>query len=189
MPRPTRPQLAGILTSTARALSFAAREGAQGHWGWCAVGLTSALQGACLAALMGYETAAPEDILAPGGTARADKPATVTLAPLSLLLRRVRSDRYLNPPEQVRLSRPELAALGELIALRNAMLHHWPPTEAAGLETASDGFGVAIALLRHLLCDHPAFDAAPHSRVLGAAADALDRLAQQAAISPPTRNR
>ncbi len=97
--RPGR--IAASLDSVDEALRMARREVAgvdadAARWHWVSVGLVIALQGALVAALSGYETAADADVVDPSSPER--------FAPVTLLLRRARSTDFLNAPERVEIT-------------------------------------------------------------------------------------
>ncbi|MGE6698489.1 hypothetical protein ACQKH5_12410 [Hyphomonas sp. NPDC076900] len=117
------------------------------RWRWVALGLVSALQAALVAALSGYASARPEDVANPSQSDR--------VAPIALLLRRARSSEHLNPPERLDLTGAQVRGLEELVAMRNAAVHglgFQVPENPAALARA------AVAVIRHLLLTHPAFD-------------------------------
>lgn len=134
---------------------------------WLAVGLVIALQGACVCALSGYETADETDILDPE-SARAvkawreadapqgDRPPT-KIAPVSLLLRRVRSDDYLTSPDTLTLYASKMKALQRLIDLRNASVHIAGGAPDMAPDVFAHGALTACDAIAHLLLDHPAF--------------------------------
>lgn len=107
---------------------------------WVALGLTSALQGALVAALSRYETAELDAVLDPSHPDR--------IAPVALLLRRARSAEYLDLPDRVELSASAMLAIERVIAVRNAAVHairsEVPASFAADVR-------VVTHLLRHLL--------------------------------------
>lgn len=147
-------RLEEALDGVVSALGLAVREaegalGDPGRWRWVALGLVSALGAALVAALSGYDTASPEDVSDPAEPAR--------IAPIALLLRRVRSGDYLNTPERLRMSRAGLRQLSRLLAVRNAGVHGM---SFSAPDDSHELVAVARAVLRHLLIDHPAFDPA-----------------------------
>ncbi len=143
------------LESAHAALGLARREaeGAAvdaGRLRWTALGLVSALQGALVAALSGYETAEMHAVLDPSHPER--------IAPVSLLLRRARGDEFLNPPERPEISGSDLRAIERVMAVRNAAVHALP----AGVpETFASDARRVVALIEHLVISAPAFDSAP----------------------------
>jgi len=155
---------------------------------WASVGLVTALQAGCVVALSGYETADPGDILGPNlvsaparRAAETDNPGRVTrrepeLAPVTLLLRRASSPRYLNPPEQLSLSRKAWRELERLVATRNGVLH---PGLADPFSTPNDLAGPirqACTVIGHVTLHHPAFDPAPHKDMIREIGDLLERI-------------
>ena len=146
VPEGRRERVEAALLAALEALGLARREAAAGQWRWVALGLVSALQGALVAALSGYETAEVEAVLNPS---QADR-----IAPVALLLRRARSQDYLNPPEQVELSGSRQRALERVLTIRNSAVH------ALSVEL-HDTFGrdalAVLDLIRHLVVDAPAF--------------------------------
>ena len=132
---------------------------------WVAVGLAAALQGALIAALSGYETAKPEDVMGTG--------ITDHYAPVALLLRRARSSAHLASPERLQVTSADQKALQEVIERRNAALHG-SPLEAP--QAACDLIPVCLKVLRHLIVEHPAFNSAEHPLVMACLKDELERL-------------
>jgi hypothetical protein len=160
------------LQKVRRSLSFSSEHAAQiaddaDHWDWLAIGLVMALQASLVVALTGYETANPSDVLDPSNAAGEKQ------APVALMLRRVRSADYLNPPE--RLDLPVSASKGaqKLLAHRNAVMHG--PTDVAPPETARHA-GHTLNIIEHLLLLHPAFDSAPHTIELTHIGDHIDHI-------------
>lgn len=158
------------LAAAHESLALAAREaegaGAdKGRLRWVALGIVSALQGTLVAALSGYDTAETQAILHPSQPDR--------IAPVALLLRRARSQEYLNPPERVDLSQGGQGATERMLAARNAAVH------ALSLEIpesfASDAQRV-LGIIRHLVLDAPAFDAKAHGMMIALLRDDLGRL-------------
>ncbi len=157
IPADRQGRIAAALDGVLEALRFAAREAAGAHadparWRWVALGLTSALQGALVAALCGYETAQPSDIQNPSQPER--------LAPVGLLLRRAMSADFLNPPERVELSRSALRRIERVIELRHAAVH------ALSIDMPADPGADArelAALVRFLLLAHPSFSPEQHA--------------------------
>ncbi|MDP3458761.1 MAG: hypothetical protein Q8S09_05750 [Hyphomonas sp.] len=166
--RETRVRLA--LAAALEALKLARRE-AEGaaadpvRLGWAALGIVSALQGALVAALSGYETATTDAVLNPS------QPEWI--APVALLLRRVRSGEYLNAPERLELSGRQQRALDRVIDVRNAAVH----ALSVGIpETFVQDVCIAVRLIEHLVLDAPAFDPAPVRVVSALIADELKAL-------------
>ena len=161
-------RIRACLESVADSLTHAANQADLKAWRWVTVSLSAALKGACVAALSGYPTAQPEDILAPDKTDR--------VASLATLLRRVGDARFLTDPE--RLS-GQAGAVRDALALqdlRNRAIHISPdhgPVDFADAENLVPG---AVALLDYLLLAHPAFDPAPHAQRLETCRAALSRL-------------
>lgn len=160
-------RVAAALEATHAALGLAQREteGAAldaGRLRWAALGLVSALQGALVAALSGYETAGIDAVLDPSHPER--------IAPVALLLRRARGDEFLNPPERPEISGSDQRAVERVMAVRNAAVHALP----AGLPEsfAADAARLA-ALIRHLVIEAPAFDPAPFRIVTALISDEL----------------
>lgn len=135
------------------------------RWRWVAVGLVAALKAACIAALSGYETALPEDVEDPKQSGH--------VAPVALLLRRVRSERYLSPPEKLSVPGAQIDAALRLVAYRNEAVHGFGAARPDSVESDAAIIGY---LLRHLLIDHPAFKADPVSSAL--LADEISALTQ-----------
>lgn len=99
-------------------------------------------------ALSGYETASPEDIL---------KPGTEQVASLKTLLRRVRSEQYLLPPEKLSASEALVKQALELQEARNQFTHlvpgHRPPDFARLPQLCRS----VLSLMEHLLVTSPSF--------------------------------
>ena len=117
------------------------------RWRWVALGMVTALQGSLVAALAGYETADPDAIRNPSSPER--------IAPTALLLRRARSDDYLETPERVKLTAGQAHRIERVIELRNSAAH--------GLVFAVPGsvrvdLRAALELIEHLVIRRPAFD-------------------------------
>jgi hypothetical protein len=160
-------RVSAALEAVHAALGLAQREaeGAAvdaGRLRWAALGLVSALQGALVAALSGYETAEVDAVLDPSHPER--------IAPVALLLRRARSEEFLNPPERPETSGSDQRAIERVMAVRNAAVHALP----AGVPEsfASDAARLA-ALIRHLVIEAPAFDPAPLRVVTALISDEL----------------
>jgi hypothetical protein len=124
------------------------------RWRWVSVGLVIGLQGALVAALSGYETAADADVVDPSSPDR--------YAPVTLLLRRARSTDYLNGPERVEISGSTVNQIERLLTYRNAVVHGLGAGDAEGV---AKGCRKVLGVLRHLVLSHPAFDASPHHLV------------------------
>ncbi|MEZ5946451.1 MAG: hypothetical protein R3C13_04630 [Hyphomonas sp.] len=128
---------------------------------WVPVGLIAALQ----AALSGYESAAPEDACDPSQPEH--------LAPIALLLRRARSQDYLNLPERLELSGHTMRDIDAVIDARNRVLHalgegEEPPANAA--------FRSVLRVVRYACLDHPAFPVAQHAVMLALIRDEISAL-------------
>ncbi|MFT5774901.1 hypothetical protein [Hyphomonas sp.] len=154
-----RGRIAASLDSVHEAVRMARRELSGGdedtaRWRWVSVVLVIALQGALVAALSGYETAADADVVDPSNTER--------YAPVTLLLRRARSTDYLNTPERVEMTGSTLNQIERLIAYRNAVVHGLGAGDAEGV---AKGCRKLLGVVRHLVLLHPAFDASPHHLV------------------------
>lgn len=154
-----RGRIAASLDSVHEALRLARRELSgvdedTARWRWVSVGLVIALQGALVAALSGYETAADADVIDPTHPER--------YAPVTLLLRRARSTDYLNAPERVEMTGSTLHQIERLIAYRNAVVHGLGAGDAEGV---AKGCRKVLGIVRHLVLSHPAFDASPHHLV------------------------
>jgi hypothetical protein len=124
------------------------------RWRWVSVGLVIGLQGALVAALSGYETAADADVVDPFSPER--------YAPVTLLLRRARSTDYLNAPERLEMTGSTLHQIERLIAYRNAVVHGLGVGDAEGV---AKGCRKLLGVVRHLVLSHPAFDAPAHHLV------------------------
>lgn len=164
-------------------MGLAAREAARtredpGAWRWVAVGLVIALQGACVCALSGYETAEPGDVLDPAsakklaqwgareaGLARGPRPAG-RLAAVETLLRRVSSRDYLVDPERLDITRRRRDEALKLVEIRNAVVHFTGQGDIADPGEMPAPVTAACEIIRHLVHDRPAFDPAPHGRNL-----------------------
>ncbi|MEO1028882.1 MAG: hypothetical protein AAFX02_07470 [Pseudomonadota bacterium] len=119
------------------------------HWRWLTIGLVMALQEACVIALTSYESASPEDILKPGSD---------QIASLKTLLRRVRSEDYLLPPEKLTASESTVKKALELQAARNIFSHLAPGTQRPNFTELAELARAVLDLLQHFLVQHPAFD-------------------------------
>lgn len=147
-------RVSAALEAAHAALGLARREaeGAAldaGRLRWTALGLVSALQGALVAALSGYETAELEAVLDPSHPER--------IAPVAMLLRRAQSDAFLNPPERPEIRGSDQRAIARVMAVRNAAVHALPASVPDSL--AEDARRVT-ALIDHLVLQAPAFDPA-----------------------------
>lgn len=166
--RETRVRLA--LSASLEALKLARRE-AEGAGTdparrlWTALGIVSALQGALVAALSGYDSAVPEAVLSPSQPDR--------IAPAGFLLRRARSDEYLNTPERVELPSSRLRALERVINVRNLAVH---ALSVDVPESFAQDALVATRLIRHLVLDAPAFDPSPVRVITALIADQVKAL-------------
>ena len=136
---------------------------------WVAVGLAAAVQAALVAALSGYDTSRPEDVLGTG--------ATDHYAPVMYLLRRARSSAYLAPPEQLRISASEEKAILDVVERRNAALHG---STLPDPQSALEHMPACLKVLCHLILDHPAFDVGAHAVVVACLKDELNRLSDLA---------
>lgn len=175
--RQTRVRLA--LEAALEALKLAQREAEAAasdptRLRWAALGIVSTLQGALVAALSGYETAALEAVLNPSQPER--------IAPVAFLLRRARSADYLNTPERVVLSGSSQRALERVIDVRNAAVH---ALTVEIPETFAQDMHVAVRLIEHLVLIAPAFDPAPLRIVSALIADALKALCSALDETPP----
>src|SRR3990167_8727282 len=128
-----------------RELAGGADDPARGRW--VALGMVTALQGALVAALAGYETADLDAVRNPASPDR--------IAPAAFPLRRARGDRYLNPPERVELPASALHRIERVIELRNSAVHglefDMPASAGSDMREAAD-------LIEYLVIRHPAFD-------------------------------
>lgn len=182
-------------------MGLAAREAARtredpGAWRWVAVGLVIALQGACVCALSGYETADPADVLDPAsakklarwdardaGLARGPRPAG-RLAAIETLLRRVASPDYLEPPERLEITRAMQADALALVELRNAVVHFTGQGQVGEPGGLKGPVEAVCRIISHLLVDAPAFGAAPHETMLGAITRDIDAVRAANAAMP-----
>jgi len=162
------------LDAAHEALCLARREADGGDPRWMALGIVSALQGALVAALSGYETARVEDVLNPSQANR--------IAPVALLLRRARSPEFLNPPERVEQTGSQQRALERVIGVRNSAVHalnvHVPGSFAADAR-------IVLGLIARLVLEAPAFDAAPLGVLTALIADELAALRRALAAARP----
>ncbi len=152
--RLVRRELEGATTDTAR-------------WRWVALGLVTAMQGALVAALAGYETAERDAILNPSQPDR--------IAPVALLLRRARSPDYLSSPERIDFTAGKVHRIERILDLRNAAVHGLRFEVPSG---TLDDMGAALALVDHCVRAHPAFDPAPHAAVCAMIEDELRAIAR-----------
>lgn len=166
----TRPDQRRLLSGVADGLDLV-QSTPDGGRPWQAVGLVLALQSALALALTGYESAQREDILDPNRGGEPDR-----LAPVSLLMRRASSDRCLNDPERLRLSKGEKARMQTIVRLRNSTLH--PIGDAVLIEDDEwlSAVLTTIDTLDHLLSQHPAFDPSPFTLELVGIGDRIRRL-------------
>lgn len=156
------------LEAACEGLEEAGRQAEAGGWRWCAIALTMALQGALVAALSGYETAVPEDVAHPSEEGR--------VAPLQTLLRRAASPDYLADPERLSGRNSEVRSAMALRELRNRAMHvalSGSPNDFADVADLAPG---PLALIRHLVLDAPAFDAASNHMLVNRARAGLQRL-------------
>ncbi len=135
------------------------------RWRWIAVGVVTALKAAAIAALSAYDTAKPDDVADPADAGR--------MAPLALLLRRTRSDRYLAAPEQLAAPLSQVEAALRLAAYRNAVVHGGG---AGRPDTIAEDCRSALGLIRHFTVTAPAFGMAGHGVIAALAADELTAL-------------
>ncbi|MEM1106900.1 MAG: hypothetical protein AAGH87_10975 [Pseudomonadota bacterium] len=148
------------LIRTAEALEFAelqaaAAAEAPGAWRWCAIASCMALQGALVAALSGYDTADPGDVLHPEAG-----PDLAKVAPIATLLRRASSGQVLNDPERLgAMSGAKRQALA-LVELRNRAVHVDLSDAGLDLSDVPRLLPGPVRLMTHLVCLHPAFPAA-----------------------------
>lgn len=113
---------------------------------WVAVGMVSALQCALVAALSGYDTAVPEAVL--------ESPQDDRVAPVSLLLRRARSQDYLSPPEKLEMTTGRLHAIERIVSLRNAGVHGLDSTPPESFFRDAD---ILLDVISHLAVKSPAY--------------------------------
>lgn len=159
--------IAEALRATLEALRLVRREleglgSDAARWRWIALGLVTAMQGALVAALSGYETATSEAILNPSQPDR--------IAPVALLLRRARSPDILVAPERVDMTAGKLRRIERILDLRNAAVHGLRFDVPDG---ARDDMDAALALIEHCVLRHPAFDPAAHAPVRAMIEDEL----------------
>ncbi|MCA8902740.1 MAG: hypothetical protein KDA53_15985 [Hyphomonas sp.] len=165
------PALAGVLEGlklARREWAAAASDPPRGRW--VPVGLVSALQDALVAALSAYDSARDEDVADPSNPEH--------LAPVTLLLRRARSQEYLDLPERLELSGAGHKAVETVIAARNGVLHG--SGEGAGALIAADVRAV-LGVLAHLCRDHPAFPAEGNAVMLALIADQISAFGRELA--------
>lgn len=152
------------LETTAETLNFAAAQAEAGAWRWAAISTCMALQGALVAALSGYETAQLAHVAHPD---EADKVASI-----STLLRRAASPDYLADPERLSGQNGAKRQALELVELRNQVVHMPLDGRAVDSEAITSALPGTLALMQHLLIDHPAFQASdgePHTSRIRAA--------------------
>ena len=127
---------------------------------WAAIPLVAALERACILALSSYETAQEADILEPANAraiaawdASTETPIVkgarppARIAPLVLLLRRVRSEDYLAAPERLTLPMKTSKGIKALVSLRNGLLHHVPDFAPPEPETLPRGVSLNTSTL------------------------------------------
>ncbi len=187
----SRRAVGGALCAIAEALEIASGcsgEEAPSRPAWLAIALVQAVQGACTLALSAYETSDPADILAPTGSGRetdgkaepgqaADPPR---IAPLALLLRRVRSPDCLDASDRPQLPASARRDLLALAAYRNRVMHRLPWDDPHPPDSFPGCVMAACELLDALLVGRPAFDAAPHGGVLAAISTQLSAIRRMA---------
>ena len=132
------------------------------RWRWVSVGMVIALQGALVAALSGYETAADDDVVDPSSPER--------YAPVTLLLRRARSEEFLNTPERVEMTGSVLRQIERLVTFRNGVVHGLGADDDEGL---AKGCRKVLGVVRHLVLSHPAFHAPQHHLVCALISDEI----------------
>lgn len=181
------PRLGETLAATADAVAFA-RQQAEGlpdrpeTWRWVAMALTLALQGACVAALLAYDTANPEDVLAPADRGPSATPPK--LAPVALLLRRVTSPTYLADPDRLPFTASRKQAVLDFVGYRNAAAHVLPMGSLPGPDALPRLAEAVIEALDHLCVTRPAFDATAHRAQISALAADLSSLSRLMADLP-----
>ena len=141
------------------------------RWRWVAVGLVTAINCAIIAALSGYETALEED------TADLKMPGRV--APLKLLLRRARSDRYLLPPEQLPATSGQVDAVLRLAEYRNEVVHG---VLAGRPSTIIRDGQIVVGMVTHLVCLAPAFDRSNHAVYCALIFDQVSAIRERLAV-------
>lgn len=114
---------------------------------WVAVGMVSALQCSLVAALSGYDTAELEAVL--------DSPQDDRVAPVSLLLRRARSQEYLSLPEKLEMTTGRLHAIERVISLRNASVHGLDATPPESFFRDAE---ILLDVISHLAVKAPAYE-------------------------------
>jgi hypothetical protein len=184
-----RPLIAGVGDATGLAAREAVRaRGDPSAWRWVAVGLVIALQGACVCALSGYETAEPGDVLDPAsvkkiarwqaseaGLARGPRPAG-RLAAVETLLRRVSSPDYLGAPERLEMSRRRQGDALRLVDMRNSVVHFTGRGQGFDDGELRAPVAAVCEIVSHLLLTAPAFDPAPHTTALGSIARDIEQV-------------
>ncbi|MAN45200.1 MAG: hypothetical protein GYB49_12220 [Alphaproteobacteria bacterium] len=138
------------------------------RWRWIAVGLVTALKAAAITALSAYETATPGDVLDPANPGR--------VAPLAMLLRRTRSEKYLAPPERLDVPLSHLEAALRLAAYRNEVVHGADARRPATLCADSR---TSLSMIAHFLVVAPAFQVTRHGVVCALVKDEIAALQQQ----------
>lgn len=147
MPRPRpRPPIEATLRFCAGQASALGES--PDHWRWLSIGLVMALQESCVIALSGYETASLEDILKPGDN---------SIAPLKTLLRRVRSEQYLLPPEKLTVSESTVKQALALQAARNQFSHLVPGETPPDFAKLPYYCRATLQLVEHMLVTAPSF--------------------------------
>lgn len=147
------------------ALKFSASQ--TGTPEWLAVGLTTALKAALMAALSAYENAEAEDVL---DTERQGA------ASVRLLLRRASSADYLSEEHRLPLTSSKRKAILKLVAIRNQTLHILADDGSAVLTEIPRLAASSLEAIRHLTVSSPAFDIAKHGVDVALIADYLDRI-------------
>ena len=150
------------IPACASALKFAASQ--TDNPDWFAVGLTTALKAALMAALSAYENAEPEDIL---------NIQREGAASIRLLLRRACSADYLSEDHRLPMTSSRRKGLLRLVAVRNQTLHILPDEEAPPPEDIPRLAMIALDAIEHLILTAPAFDVTKHGIDLALIADYL----------------
>lgn len=181
------PRLGEALIATAEAVAFARGQASDlpdrpEAWRWVSIALTMALQGACIAALLAYDTADPADILAPEDRASGATPPK--LAPVALLLRRVTSSTHLADPDRLPFTASRKQSVLDFVAYRNAAAHILPLSTVPGPEELPRLAEAVIDALTHLCVTHPAFDPVVHPAPVKSLSDDLSGLAGMMAKLP-----
>lgn len=160
------------LDAVADALDFAASQAENQGWRWVAISVCIALQGALVAALSSYDSAAPEDVTAP------DAGSEPRIAAVPTLLRRAASPDYLEAPERLSgLTGAKRQALA-LVELRNRAVHLALDGAPVPVEDVARHLPGALAIIRHLVLDHPAFAAEDGAATRARLTAALARLSR-----------